>query len=119
MQTCASNDGESLEMVKNTYLNNLHDIISTDIDSMHMDPEVWFQHHTLDSDAHRLSRHMIDIVQKYIRGDATRMESYIKISALVWEHKHCKGFFCAGQAYLWMQLDPCTLIVMYFQTKFV
>jgi hypothetical protein len=46
--------GESqamMEMVKNTNLTNLHDI-STGIKRMHMDPQVWYQHHTLDSDAH-------------------------------------------------------------------
>ncbi len=46
--------GESqamMEMVKNTYLNNLENV-STDIDVMHMDPEFWCQQHILDSDVH-------------------------------------------------------------------
>ena len=80
--------GESqamMEMVKNTYINNL-ETVSTDIHKMHMDPEIWYQQHTLDSDLHHLNRHMIDIVQKYIRGDAPRMETYIELGALVYKH---------------------------------
>ncbi len=38
-----------------------------------------------------VNRDQIDIVQKYIRGDATRMETYIEIGALVHEHQSCKG----------------------------
>ncbi len=63
--------GESqkmMEIVQNQYLTNLHDI-NTDIERMDMDPEFRYQQHTLDSDAHHLNRHMIDIVQKYMRGD--------------------------------------------------
>ncbi len=44
-----------------------------------MDPEFWYQQHNL--------------VQKYIRGDATRMETYINLGAVVYEFKHCKGIF--------------------------
>jgi hypothetical protein len=65
--------GESqamMMMIKDIYINNLENV-STDIDSMHIDPEFWYQQHTLDSDAHHLNRHMIDIIQKYIRGDTT------------------------------------------------
>ena len=72
-----TNFGEAqamMEMVKNQYLKNLHDV-NTDIERMRMDPKFWYQQHTLDSDAHHLNRHMIDIVQKYLRGDATRMET--------------------------------------------
>ncbi len=38
---------------------------------------------------------MIEIVQKYIRGDATglEMETYIELGALVYEHQSCKGIF--------------------------
>ncbi len=58
-----------------------------------MDPEFWYQQHTLDSDVHHLNRHMIDIIQKYIGGDATRMETYIDLVALVYEHQSWKGIF--------------------------
>jgi hypothetical protein len=64
-----------MEVVKNKYLNNLHDI-STDLERMYMDPEFWYQHPILVSDAHHVNNHMIDMVQKYMRGDAPRMETY-------------------------------------------
>jgi hypothetical protein len=59
-----------MEMVKNTYLTHL-DHISTDIERMHTDLEFWYQQHTLDRGAHHVNRHMIDMVQKYMGGDAT------------------------------------------------
>ena len=40
---------------------------------------------------------MIDMVQKYMRGDATRMETYINIGAVVYEFKHCKGIFARSK----------------------
>jgi hypothetical protein len=46
--------------------------------------------HNLDSDTHHLNNHMIDMVQKYMRGDATRMETYTYLGAAVYEFKHCK-----------------------------
>ncbi len=69
-----------MEMIKNEYLINLQEV-STDIVTvrMHMDPEFWYQQHTLDSDAHHLNNHMIDMVRQYKRGDATRMETYIEL----------------------------------------
>jgi len=33
------------------------------------------------------------MVRKYMRGDATRMETYIDLGAVVYEFKHCKGIF--------------------------
>ncbi len=33
------------------------------------------------------------MVQKYMRGDATRMETYIDLGAVVYEFKHYKGVF--------------------------
>jgi hypothetical protein len=60
---------------------------------MHMDPEFWYPQHNVDSNAHHLNNHMIDMVQKYMRGDATRMETYIDLGAVVYEFKHCKGIF--------------------------
>jgi hypothetical protein len=62
-----------------------------------MDPEFWYQQHTLDSDAQHLNPHMIDIVQKCMRGDATRMKTYIKLGVRVWEHNHCKGIFARSK----------------------
>jgi hypothetical protein len=41
---------------------------------------------------------MIDMVQKYMRGDATRMETYIDLGAVVYEFKHCKGIFAKGKS---------------------
>ncbi len=32
---------------------------------------------------------MIDMVQKYMRGDATRMETYIELGLMVNEYKLC------------------------------
>jgi hypothetical protein len=72
-----------MEMVRHENITNLHDV-STDIMQMHMDPEFWYQQRNLDSSAHHLNRHMIDMVQKYMRGDATRMETYIELSAVVY-----------------------------------
>jgi hypothetical protein len=57
-----------------------------------MDPEFGYQQHTLDSDTHHLSRHMIDILQKHITGDATRMERYIELGVLVYKHRSCTEF---------------------------
>jgi hypothetical protein len=62
-------------MFKDIYINNLENV-NISIARMQMDPEFWYQQHTLDSDAHHLNRHMIDIVQKYRRGNATPMETY-------------------------------------------
>jgi hypothetical protein len=71
-----------MEMVRQEYITYLHDV-STDIMRMNMDPEFWYQQN-LNSDAHHLNRHMIDMVQRYMRGDATRMEMYIKLCAMVY-----------------------------------
>ncbi len=81
-----------MEMVRYKYIYNLEKL-STDIAGMHMDPEFWYQQHVLDSDTHHLNNHMIDMVLKYMRGDATRMETYIDLGAVVYEFKHCKGIF--------------------------
>ncbi len=81
-----------MTMIKDIYINNLENV-STDIYRMHFEPGFWYKQQTLDRDTHHLNRHMIDIVQNYIRGDATRMESYIKPGALVYKHQSCKGFF--------------------------
>jgi hypothetical protein len=40
---------------------------------------------------------MIDMVQKYMRGDATRMETYIEFGAVVYEFKPCKGIFARSK----------------------
>jgi hypothetical protein len=81
-----------MEMVRHEYIGNLQHV-STDIMRMHMDPVFWYHHHNLDSDTHHLNNHTIDMVHKYImmRGDATRMETYIDFGAVVYEFKHCKG----------------------------
>ncbi len=50
-----------MEMVDNEYLTNLNEI-STDIVRMHMDQQFWYQQHNLDSDAHHLNNHMVDMV---------------------------------------------------------
>jgi hypothetical protein len=50
-----------------------------------MDPEFWYQQHIFNSDAHHLNYHMIDMVQKYMRGDANLMETYIDFGAVVYE----------------------------------
>ncbi len=84
-----------MEMVRHEYIGNLQNI-STDIMRMHMDPEFGYQQHNLDSDTHHLNNHMIDMVQKYMRGDATLMETYINLGAVVYEFKHCKGIFGAN-----------------------
>ena len=43
-----------MEVVKNTNLNNLV-MLSTEIDRVHMDPEFWFQQHTLDTNAQHMA----------------------------------------------------------------
>jgi hypothetical protein len=40
---------------------------------------------------------MIEMIQKYMRGDATRMETYIDLGAVVYEFKHCKGIFARSK----------------------
>ena len=57
-----------MEMVRHKYIGNVQNI-STIIMRMHMDPEFWYQQHNLDSDTHHLNNHMIDMVQKYMRGE--------------------------------------------------
>ncbi len=79
-----------MEMVRHEYIGYIQRVI-TDIMRMHMDPEFWYQQHSLYSDTHHLNNHMIDMVQKCMRGDATQMETYIDLGAIVYEFKHCKG----------------------------
>ncbi len=73
-----------MEMIKNEYLTNLQEI-STDIVRVHMDPEFWYLQNNLNSDAHHLNNHMIDMLQTYMRGDATRIEAYIELGSMVYE----------------------------------
>jgi hypothetical protein len=40
---------------------------------------------------------MIDMVQKYMRQDATRMETYIDLGAVVYEFKHYNGIFASSK----------------------
>ncbi len=81
-----------MEMVRQEYIHNLGNI-STDLERMHMNPDFWYEQFTLDSDTHHLNNHMIEMVRKYMRGDATRMETYIDLGAVVYEFKHRKGIF--------------------------
>jgi hypothetical protein len=81
-----------MEMVKREYLENLEGL-STDLERKHMDPNFWYEQFTLDSDSVHLNNHMIDMVQKYMKGDATQMETYIDLGAVVHEFKHRKGIF--------------------------
>ncbi len=37
------------------------------------------------------------MVQKYMRGDATRLGTYIDLGAVVYESKHCKGIFARSK----------------------
>jgi hypothetical protein len=76
--------------VRHEYIGNLQHV-STDIMRMHIELEFWYQQHTFDSDAYHLNNNMIDMVQMYMRGDATRMETYINLGAVVNEFEHCKG----------------------------
>ena len=85
-----------MEMVRHEYIHNLGNI-STDLERMHMNPDFWYEQFTLDSDTHHLNNHMIDMVRKYMRGDATRMETYIDLGAVVYEFKHCKGIFARSK----------------------
>jgi hypothetical protein len=81
-----------MEMVKHEYLKNLEEV-STDLERKHMDPDFWYEEFTYDSDTVHLNNHMIEMVQKYMRGDATRMETYIDLGAVVYEFRHRKGIF--------------------------
>jgi hypothetical protein len=96
-----------MEMVRHDYIGNLQHV-STDIMRMRMDPEFWYQQHNFDSDAHHLKNNMIDMVQKYTRRDATRMETYIDLGAVVYESKHCRGIFARSK--LTMEFNLCMLI---------
>ncbi len=40
---------------------------------------------------------MIEMVQKYVRGDALRMETYIDLGAVVYEFEHRKGIFARSK----------------------
>jgi hypothetical protein len=40
---------------------------------------------------------MIDMVQKYMRVDATRKETYIELGAVVYKYKHCKKNFALSK----------------------
>jgi hypothetical protein len=42
---------------------------------------------------------MIEMVQNYMRGDATRMETFIDLAsgAVVYEFKHCRGIFARSK----------------------
>ncbi len=62
-----------------------------------MDPEFWYQQHNFDSNAHHLNNYMIDMVHTYMREDATRVETYIDLDAVVYEFKHCKGIFAKSK----------------------
>ena len=37
------------------------------------------------------------MVRQYMRGDATQMETYIKIGSLVYEYKHGQGIFARSK----------------------
>jgi hypothetical protein len=91
-----------MEIVRHDYIGNLQHV-STDIMRMHMDPEFWYQQHNFNSDAYHLNNHMIDMLRKYIRGDATSMTTYIDLGAVVYESKHCKGIFAAARSKLTME----------------
>jgi hypothetical protein len=88
-----------MEMVTSRYeyMHNLHNL-STDIMRMHMDPEFWYQQQTPDSNTHHLNNLLIEMVQKYMRRDATRMETYIDLGAVVYEFEHCKGIFAKSKS---------------------
>ena len=37
------------------------------------------------------------MVQKYMRGDATRMGTYMDLGVIAYEFKHCKGIFARSK----------------------
>ncbi len=37
------------------------------------------------------------MVQKYMGGDAIRMERYMELGSLVYEYKHCKRIFARSK----------------------
>ncbi len=85
-----------MEMVRHEYIGNLQHL-STDIMLMHMDLEFWYQQHNFDSDAHHLNNHMIDMVQKYMRGNATRMETVPRSWCFCVRIQTLQGNFCQEQ----------------------
>ena len=91
-ETATGETQAMMEMVKHEYLKNLEEV-STDLERKHMDPDFWYEQFIFDSDSVHLNNHMIEMVQKYMRGDATRMETYIDLGAVVHEIKHRKGIF--------------------------
>ncbi len=52
---------------------------------------------------------MIDMVQKYMRGDAIRMETYIELGTVVYVYKHCKGIFARSE--LSMEVEAIRKVV--------
>ena len=64
-------------LAKNIWLGNMEEL-STDHVRMHQDPTFWYEQHIMDLDINRLHNEMIGYAQKYMRGDVSRMETYIK-----------------------------------------
>ena len=62
--------------------------LSTNIVRMHQDPVFWLDPHYLNLDLNRLKCVTIMIIKRVMRGDATRMETYIKIGELRSEYKN-------------------------------
>ncbi len=85
-----------MEMVRHEYIGNLQHV-STDIMRMHMDPEFWYQQHNFDSYAHHLNNHMIDMVQKYMRGD--------------------RSWCCYLRIQLWLLQDKCLAVFYLLPTQ--
>ena len=60
---------------------------------MHQDPEFGLEQHYHDLDITRLKREMSGMAQRYMRGDATRMEMYINLGQIEREFRTETGMF--------------------------
>jgi hypothetical protein len=81
-----------LVLSENMWLDNLCDLSTNQI-RMHQDPEFWLEQHYHDLDITRLKREMSGMAQRYMRGDATRMEAYIKLGSMVYNYNHGNDIF--------------------------
>ena len=79
-----------LVLSENIWLDNDDNLcdLSTNQIRMHQDPEFRLEQHYHDLDITRLKREMSGMAQRYMRGDATRMEAYIKLGSMVYNYNH-------------------------------
>jgi hypothetical protein len=79
-------------MTNHIWLTNLEQV-STNLPRLHQDPGFWLEQHQFDLDINRLKCLSIMQIKQYMRGDATRMDTYIKLGQLDREFNSETGMF--------------------------